>query len=456
SLVIGNIGELEFLASANTPAPYKGQLDELKIFNYALNQEQVMQQYHTSPLPLQANTPTPSNNGTGNDASRTDVSWGGGINTTTYKVYLGTTSGALTYLADKAVAYPNYQFTGLTANTTYYWRVDAIGAAGTTTGVEWSFKTAVFAKGIVADWRLDASSGTAIIDNSAYAINGTIDNVTAYQWTTGKLNNGLSLQTMAANSAVNIPHQEQIKFDKGSFSVSMWVKASAPASSTTSSYLFHKGTFAKNVNTGATGKWYGVEFKNNKIYFAVDDDVNKSTAEAASTAILNNSWVHLVFVRNVSDKTLKIYKDGTQLVSVVENATSINNGIGNIEPLLIANNRDLNAPLTGALDEIKIYNYALSTSEISDLKTLPVSFKDFKVSAELNRVKLDWETLSENNNERFVIERSLDGKEFKFLTSVNGKGTTASESSYTAYDNEPLTGTNYYRLLSVDKDGTTV
>jgi len=39
--VIGNIGELEFKATTNTPAPYKGAFDELKMFNYALTAPEV-------------------------------------------------------------------------------------------------------------------------------------------------------------------------------------------------------------------------------------------------------------------------------------------------------------------------------------------------------------------------------------------------------------------------------
>jgi len=44
-LIIGNIGELE-LASGTAPAPYKGQFDELQIFNYPLNATEVLELYN--------------------------------------------------------------------------------------------------------------------------------------------------------------------------------------------------------------------------------------------------------------------------------------------------------------------------------------------------------------------------------------------------------------------------
>ncbi|WP_428229003.1 LamG-like jellyroll fold domain-containing protein [Flavobacterium sp.] len=43
-LIIGNIGELE-LSSGTAPAPYKGQFDELQIFNYPLNANEVLGLY---------------------------------------------------------------------------------------------------------------------------------------------------------------------------------------------------------------------------------------------------------------------------------------------------------------------------------------------------------------------------------------------------------------------------
>ncbi|MEP7093201.1 MAG: LamG-like jellyroll fold domain-containing protein, partial [Flavobacterium sp.] len=48
--VIGNIGELEFKAATNTPAPYKGLFDELKMFNYALTAPEVQAAYMEATL----------------------------------------------------------------------------------------------------------------------------------------------------------------------------------------------------------------------------------------------------------------------------------------------------------------------------------------------------------------------------------------------------------------------
>ncbi len=59
------------------------------------------------------------------------------------------------------------------------------------------------------------------------------------------------------------------------------------------------------------------------------------------------------------------------------------------------------------------------------------------------RNQIDWKTAIEEAGTTFEIERSADGREFISIGSVNANGKS---SSYTFYDVEPLSGTNYYRL----------
>lgn len=455
ALVLGNIGELEFLSTANKPAPYKGMLDEFKIYNYVLTSAQIQTDYNVDPLPVQTSSPKPVNQGEVALMDKAELSWDGGFKTTSFKLYAGTSASNLTFVTELPVITKSYELTNLNGNTQYFWRVDAVNDEGTKTGQVWEFKTAAFPQGIVADWHLDATSGIDIIDNSIYQNNGTISNVNSYVWESGKLNNGLNLQDVAANSAIVVPHSESIKFDKNSFSVSLWVKALPPAVVDKSAYILHKGTFVNDGGVTGTGRWYGVELKNNQIYFSVDDDFNKSTTSVSNTTILNNTWVNLIFIRNVADKTLKIYKDGVQIALASENSSSIANGIGGIESLYIANCNDLNAPFKGSLDEVKFFNYALSQTEIINLSqgTLPVSLIDFTAKVESNQVKIQWNTASEEHNEKFVIEKSTNGLDFSFMKELRGKGSSNEITSYTIFDNAPSNGTNYYRLVQYDQDG---
>ncbi len=87
--------------------------------------------------------------------------------------------------------------------------------------------------------------------------------------------------------------------------------------------------------------------------------------------------------------------------------------------------------------------------------SLPVSLISFDASAVSNGAKLTWQTASEANNNRFEILRSTDNKTYVNVATVEGKGTTSANSSYSVYDANPENGVNYYKLVQIDNDGTT-
>jgi len=88
--------------------------------------------------PGQASNPSPANGATG-VATNTDLSWTAGTGATSHDVYFGTTSPG-TFRGNQTAT--TYDTGTMAEDTTYYWRIDAKNAQGTTTGVVWSFTTA--------------------------------------------------------------------------------------------------------------------------------------------------------------------------------------------------------------------------------------------------------------------------------------------------------------------------
>lgn len=86
--------------------------------------------------------------------------------------------------------------------------------------------------------------------------------------------------------------------------------------------------------------------------------------------------------------------------------------------------------------------------------SLPVSFISFDLANEGKGVKLNWSTASEQNNDRFEISHSTDGINWINLTSVSGVGNSNVKNIYSAKDNNPANGANYYRLSQIDRNGT--
>ncbi len=84
---------------------------------------------------------------------------------------------------------------------------------------------------------------------------------------------------------------------------------------------------------------------------------------------------------------------------------------------------------------------------------LPVELTSFSGKLSSNAVALNWQTASELNNEKFVIERSTDRRNYHAIGEVLGQGTTNLQQDYHFMDKYPAAGMNYYRLKQMDWDG---
>lgn len=83
---------------------------------------------------------------------------------------------------------------------------------------------------------------------------------------------------------------------------------------------------------------------------------------------------------------------------------------------------------------------------------LPVELTEFKAKTINNtKISLDWSTASAVHFDKYVVERSADGKDFTRLGEVKNK--TNGQATYSFQDDKPLVGTNYYRLKLVDTNG---
>lgn len=84
---------------------------------------------------------------------------------------------------------------------------------------------------------------------------------------------------------------------------------------------------------------------------------------------------------------------------------------------------------------------------------LPIELASFNARAAVNNVVLDWETVSERDNDYFNVEKSTDGIHWDPIIEVDGAGTSLAPIKYTSKDLNPTVGTTYYRLKQTDFDG---
>ncbi len=88
--------------------------------------------------------------------------------------------------------------------------------------------------------------------------------------------------------------------------------------------------------------------------------------------------------------------------------------------------------------------------------TVPVTLSTFMGKANYKNADLIWQTASEKNAHLFEVHASLDGKMFKQISSIKANGNTNVTSTYNYTDVNALANNNkvYYKLKSVDVDGT--
>jgi hypothetical protein len=173
---------------------------------------------------------------------------------------------------------------------------------------------------------------------------------------------------------------------------------------------------------------------------------NGSVGSAAATAFTTNAWHHVAAVRN--NGTLSIYIDGAFRLSGSEGT-----GTPSYPMNMIAGAMAYNAfspprynPYGGKLDEIRIYNRALTPAEITVLAgavTLPLTLGEFNVVKKTGGNLLHWQTLH---------EESYDGSSWNTLGRVNAAGSSSVKLNYEFTDIADQYATIFYRLKMVDTD----
>ena len=85
---------------------------------------------------------------------------------------------------------------------------------------------------------------------------------------------------------------------------------------------------------------------------------------------------------------------------------------------------------------------------------LPIELSYIEVAQDGNQIQFDWATESENNNDYFTVEYSLDGVNFNSVVVVDGAGNSTEQLVYNiTISAEKYEGIVYFRLKQTDFDG---
>jgi hypothetical protein len=130
-----------------------------------------------------------------------------------------------------------------------------------------------------------------------------------------------------------------------------------------------------------------------------------------------------------------------------------NYSIGESEGTPVGNSLTFCGNSTGnGITSMVLQSRTATVGALSSCLTTPILLSKLDYSISNKKVNLSWETVSENNNDRFEIEKSSNGADFEKIGIVKGAGTSNSIKQYSFVDEKPFY-INQYRLKQIDLDG---
>ncbi len=99
--------------------------------------------------------------------------------------------------------------------------------------------------------------------------------------------------------------------------------------------------------------------------------------------------------------------------------------------------------------------FALASGSAID-NPLPVVFADVKAYGKNNGVQIEWSNLTEKDVATYSIERSSNGRDFVSIDQQSPTNNQSMKAEYNAFDANPYTGINFYRIKAEETSGKIV
>ena len=281
--------------------------------------------------------------------------------TSSSQVAFGTTSayGNATTLNGTMVTAHSVALSGLAAGTTYHYQVKSVNASGQQSASgDYTFTTSTASGGStlpnpVGYWKLNASSGTTAVDSSGNGYTATLYNAPA--WVVGISGNALSFN--GKNQYGSVPSTSVL--NAYPLSVAVWVKTASTSGAHGIVNKYKASSFNGYqifVNNGDLCAWY---FKDSADYVW-----DGSGCTLSAPGVADNKWHHVVFT--VDAMGGKLYVDGVQKAS--QAWTGVAGATTSPATFNFARYQGATAPyFAGSLDDVRLYNGALSTSQVATL-----------------------------------------------------------------------------------------
>jgi chitodextrinase len=339
---VGNLGPYSSIASATTAAAPPDQTAP------------------TAPGNLAASTVS---------SNQINLSWTAStdnVGVTGYLVERAQGSGSTSFTQVGTASGTSFSDSGLAASTVYNYRVRATDAVGNlsaySSAATASTTSASIPVGLVVGYGFDAGTGSTVADSSGNADTGSLNGAS---WTTsGKYGNALSFDGLS--SFVDLGNPTPLH-STGSMTWSAWVMATGDPRN-------DGQIIAKSDSGSGLAGW---QFKTSPdtgvetFSVGVSADGNSRVQRYSQTVRSLNTWYYVAGVYDASAQRLDIYVNGALDNGMLNGTVPTSQFDPNLN--VTVGKRSGGYYFQGVIDEVRVYNRALSASEIQSNMNTPVS-----------------------------------------------------------------------------------
>ena len=209
---------------------------------------------------------------------------------------------------------------------------------------------------LVGHWKFDEGSGTTAVDSSSYSNNGTLTNMDpGTDWITGVFGGALDFDGVDDYVDLGVPASTGLDVS-GAFTVALWAKPRGFNSSW--NYLMrHKSKFEFGFYDTVNAEKPEFKLKN--------DSGDRFSVRGSELTV--GHWYHIVGVRDGS--FMGIYVNGV----LVDSRNDFAGNLTSNAEFLGIGGEDGDDSFNGAIDDVRIYNHALTQEEIAAIIPEPTT-----------------------------------------------------------------------------------
>ena len=198
-------------------------------------------------------------------------------------------------------------------------------------------------------------------DASGHGNDGAVLSASDVSYSAGKIGDALILG--GTDKYVNVPNRQLLSFYNTDFSISVWIEKVTLSSKET----YRIVNKLQKAPIGATFKGYNLDITDNKLRFQICDGTTSPNLDGcysvttSDLSSLSGIFNNIISMRNSTG--LYIFVNGNMVASSLGN---FNTGLNSGTDFVIGRPSTFTADssFTGKIDELRIYNRALTADEI--------------------------------------------------------------------------------------------